>query len=117
MNSQIDLYKLNRKEFFKITISGHLDENSAISLAESLKVKMASVNNNKMSIIWNCETMTGYEPRARYVIQNIIKELKNNINRNYIITTNKIIQSGAMILSIFTSFDMKVVKSEDEIKE
>lgn len=117
MNTKLEWYKLKGKIFLRITIKDNFDEKTAIEVSENFRKELKSVSEGKVSIIWNCVDMTNYEPKARHIIQNIIKELKDKVKNNYIVTTNKLIGSGAKILSIFTAFDMKVINSESEIDE
>jgi hypothetical protein len=63
--------------------------------------------------IWNCIEMTGYEPMARVHWQNGLKEFKEKINRIWLISDKPVIIAGAKILSLFTSLDIKAVKSEE----
>lgn len=116
MNLKLEWFQLKSRRALRITIIGHLDENSANVLANDLKKELDKNDSGKITLVWNCLDMTGYEPVARMKIQNLIKSFKNQLENNYLVSTNKVIQGGAKILSIFSSFNMKVVNSEDEIK-
>ena len=74
-----------------------------------------SKKDEKIVIIWQCLEMEGYEAMARTTWQTAIKKLKSNIEAIWLITNSRVIKAGASIMSFFTSYDIKVVKSEQEI--
>jgi len=59
--------------------------------------------------------MSGFENKARVIWQKAIKRLKNQIAVVWLITDSKTIKTGAKLMSLFTSFEIKVVKTEKEI--
>jgi len=59
--------------------------------------------------------MTGYDPGARIIWQNTLKELKDQISSIRLVSKSTMIRSGAMIISMITNYNIKVVKSESEI--
>jgi len=59
--------------------------------------------------------MDDYEPLARTIWQNTINELKSQIRSMWVVTDSPIIATGAIIMSLFTSFKIKTVSSEEDI--
>ncbi len=113
-NPEIKWKILNNKEYLYFTFHDTLREkeasDSVIKWHELLNLK-----NEKRELIWNCLDMKGYEPMARIIWQRAIKELKTYIDKIWLISDSTLIQTGARIMSLFTSFDLKVVKSESDI--
>ena len=69
----------------------------------------------KFTLIWHCLEMKGYEPSSRRLWQQAMKELKAQIECIWLVSNSKVIKYGASLMSLFTSFEIKTVHSEDEI--
>jgi hypothetical protein len=72
--------------------------------------------NQKIHIVWDCLEMTGYEPMARNVWQKAIREMKGKISDIWLITHSSLIKAGAALMTIFTSYEIRVVRSREEIE-
>jgi len=70
----------------------------------------------KVTYIWECYDMTGYEPDARFAWQRAIKEHRHTTESIWVVTNSKLIKAGAMILVAFTGFPIQVVSSEADIR-
>lgn len=114
-NPQIGWCQINNLECLKFTFKGRLTEEDALKAISRWKEMFNSMKDQKIILVWNCIDMTGYEPMARMSWQRTIKELKDQIERIWLITDSAVIKAGANLISIFTSFEIKVVKSEDKI--
>ena len=113
-NPVIEVKRLNNSDYIYFTFKGKLSEKDAESGIVIWK-SFLEKSNVMRPHIWNCTEMSGYEPMARIVWQKAIKELKNKISKIWLITNSPVIIAGAKILSLFTSFDISTVKSENEI--
>ena len=112
---EIELYNLKNEDWLKFTFKGKFKGEDAITGVEEWKNIFAPIEGEKTALIWDCLEMTGFESKARTTWQQGMKELKDKIDTIWLITNSKIIKAGAKLMSAFTKFNIKVVKSEDEI--
>lgn len=115
-NPDIQWKTIKNKEHLYFTFDGTLTLNDATLATKKWTDIFKTKINGKITIVWNCLKMSGYEPMARSVWQKKMKELKNQIDIIWLITDSSIVKAGANIMSVFTSYEIKTVKSEDEIK-
>jgi hypothetical protein len=66
-------------------------------------------------MIWDASEMAGYQSDARKLWQSAMKEMKGQIGTIWLITQSPIIRMGARMMSTFSSLDIMVVRSENEI--
>ncbi len=120
MNIMLDNPNIERCEHsnqvcLKFTFKQQLTENKAIQAIEKWKQMFESEAGKKFTLIWNCQEMTGYEPMARVIWQRAIKEMKDQIDSIWLVSDSILIQTGAKIVSLFTSFDINIVNDEAKI--
>jgi len=113
---KIELYECRKDECLKFTFKGKFSTQDALSGSNEWKELFSSTNEEKIMLIWDCLEMTGYESKARVVWQQVMKELKGKIDCVWLISNSKIIRTGAKLMSAFTGFKIKAVKSEKDIK-
>ena len=113
-NPIIEMKKINNVECLNFVFSGLLTENNAAVAVDKWK-QLLNRNATKIQHVWNCKGMTGYEPMARSHWQRAIKELKGKIDKIWLVSDSALIITGAKILSVFTSFDIKTVSTEEAI--
>jgi len=113
---EIELCEVNNEDCLKFTFVDKLIEKDAIEGVKEWEDIFSSVDiNEKTTIIWDSTHMTGFENKARIIWQKTIKKLKQQIKTVWLITDSKTIHAGAKLMSLFTSFEIKVVKLEEEI--
>jgi len=115
VNPKIEWCKIKGRKCLKFTFEGVLTGIEAEKAIVIWKEEFEKQKGGKVVIIWHCLKMKDYEPAARVIWQKTIKELKSQIDSIWLVTDSLIIKTGATIMSIFTSFDTRVVGSEDEI--
>lgn len=114
-NLSIELYQIQNEDCIKFTFKGHFTENDALRGIEEWKSLFASSTDEKATLIWHCIDMTGFDNKARISWQQAIKDLKNQIECVWLITESKIIKAGVNLMKAFIGFNIKVIKSENEI--
>ncbi len=113
---EIELCDVNDEECLKFTFSDKFLKVDAEEGATEWEDIFQNVGgDDRTTIVWDTRGMSGFENSARVVWQKVIKKLKPKIGVVWLITTSKVIKAGAKLMSVFTSFDLKVVKSEKEI--
>ena len=114
-NPTIEFCALNDNDCLKFSFNGTLAESEAKAAVKEWKSCFESMNGEKLTLVWDCNNMTGYDPGARIVWQNTLNELKNQISSIWLISKSNMIRSGAMIISMLTKYNIKVVQSEGEL--
>lgn len=114
-NLIIEKKTINGIDCIHFNFTGRFTEENAINSIVKWK-EMLENQNTKIAHVWNCLQMKGYEPMARISWQKAIKELKDKIGTIWLITESSIILAGASIISLFTSMNIRTVKTEDNIK-
>lgn len=115
VNPKIEYCDINDNNCLKFSFKGTLVEEDAKNAIEVWKNFFKEREGEMITLIWDCKEMSGYDPGARIAWQNALKELKNQIANIWLISKSNLIRSGAMIVSMFTKLNIKVVQSESEI--
>jgi hypothetical protein len=113
---KVECMKMNSRDVIRISIDEMLTEKMAKDIAEKLVVEFERKGQALFCLIWNCVTMTGYDPSARMNIQKVLKAYHKRIDKSFLISDNKNIKTGGQVLSTFASFNLITVSSESEIK-
>lgn len=115
-NPKIEWITISGQKCLKFTFAEKLNGLDAREAVDKWKKYCDSASGNKIILIWDCLEMQGYDPEARNVWQNALKDLKTKIENIFVITNSSLIKMGTMAMSMFASYKMKVVGSIDEIK-
>ena len=84
-------------------------------LFKKWKEAFQSRPDDKITIVWECLNMTGYETQARIQWQETLKELQPQIKDIWLISDSNLIKTGARVMSVFTSLNIHIVDSEEDI--
>lgn len=114
-NPQIEFCNLNNTNCLKFSFNGELAESEAKVAVNEWKHLFESKNGAKLTLVWDCNKMTGYDPGARLVWQNALNEFKNQISSIWVVSKSNMIRSGAMIIAMLTNYNIKVVQTESEL--
>jgi len=113
---EIEMCEINDEECLRFTFIDKLLEADAVNGVEEWKEIFSSAEESeKITVIWDCLEMTGFDSKARVAWQKAIKQFKKQIDIVWLITDSKAIKTGAKLMSAFVSFKIKVVKSEAAI--
>lgn len=113
---EIELCEVNNEDCLKFTFNNKLKEQDAYEGVKEWEDIFSSVDSDQKSVIvWDSTQMSGFENKARIIWQKGLKKLKKQISVIWLITDSKAIKAGAKLMSLFTSFEIKVVKSEKDI--
>ena len=115
-NPKVELAEINNTECVKFTFKGHFTPEDAEYGVKEWKDFFASAGNQKVIIIWDARQMTDFDHQARVIWQHAVKKFKKQIECVWLIANSKTIRAGAKVMSAFTSFCLKAVKDEKEIK-
>ena len=112
----VELCTVQEKPCLKFTFTGTLTETGAIEAIKKWEEIFNADPSKSYNLVWICHKMTGYEPKARIIWQNTMKRYKQQIMSIWLVTNSALIRAGGMIMSAFTSYDIKVVSTEEKIK-
>ena len=112
----INFIAKNNKEYLQFDFPSHLSEAIASNAIERWNEKM-KVNNTKVSIIYNCAKMTGFDTSARRIWQDTMKQHKNQIDVIWLVCDNTFIRGAAKTMGLLTGFPIKVTKAMNDIKD
>lgn len=104
-------------EYLKISFVGIFTYEDAKWASQQWKDRFQTKSEQRIKVIFDALEMTNYEPTARSVWQQTIAELSGQIDSIWLVTDSKLIAAGAKIMSIFTSFRINTVSSEDKVYE
>ncbi len=113
---RIEWRKNTAKKCLKFTFADRLTEENAKTAVKIWQDSFKSYPKEKIVLLWDCNKMTGYDPSARNIWQSALKEMKNQIDCIWLITNSSLIKMGATFMSVFASYPINVVKTEEEIK-
>lgn len=115
-NPIIEWRDINGIRCLFFTFSGIFRKADADMAVRIWKAMFSDYPDRKFNIVWQCLAMENYEGKARKVWQETMKELKEQISMVWLVTDSVLIQAGAEIMIYFVFYDMKVVKSLDELQ-
>ncbi|MEM8965548.1 MAG: hypothetical protein AAGE93_03960 [Bacteroidota bacterium] len=104
-------------EYLKISFVGIFTYKDAEWASQQWKEQFQAKPEQRIKVIFDALEMINYEPSARSVWQQTIAELSGQIDSIWLVTDSKLIVAGAKIMSIFTSFRINTVSSEDKVYE
>ena len=114
-NPYIEWAQVKNRECLKFTFREKLTKNDAERAIEQWKQLFDKKKDEKITLVWDCHEMTGYEPLARMKWQKAMKELQNQINDIWLVSDSEEIQAGAKMMALFTSMDINYANIEDKI--
>lgn len=112
----VEWREINGKQCLYFTFKGFFDERSSIALINKWKQLMKQKTSEKVCMICNCYDMENYDSLARINFQSTIKEFEKEIETFWILTENKTIRYGGMIMGMLLKFPLKVVTKLEDIK-
>ena len=115
-NPKMEWVQKSGKTCLKFTFHGNFKEQDAELATAQWRKELACRPRERIVHIWDCLDMKDYEQPARILWSDTCKNLKNQIDVIWVITNSILIKMGATVISVFTSLNIKVVKSETDIR-
>lgn len=118
MEVTITMESKNDRHFLRFDFPDHLDVDTATAAIAVWKQEMTryTTDDIKINLIFNCSCMKGFDTAARKYWQQTMKELKDNIGVIWIVCENVFILGAAKTMGILTNFNIKAVRSLEEVK-
>ena len=115
-NPKIEWMEKSGKTCLKFTFQESFGAEDAESAIREWREALATKPQERVVHIWDCLAMKDYEQSARTMWSETCKELKDQIDTIWVITNSLLIKMGATVISVFTSLNIRVVRSENDIR-
>ena len=115
-NPKIEWIQKSGKTCLKFTFQESFGAQDAQSAVEQWREALKTKPGERIIHIWDCLGMKDYEQQARTMWSETCKELGDQIDTIWVVTTSLLIKMGATVISVFTSLNIRVVSSEDDIR-
>jgi hypothetical protein len=99
----------------KINFEGLLTHKTTLIAIQKWKEIFGQYPEQKFTLIFNSLKMSDYEQPVRLAVQETLILLKKQVASIWVITDSKVVAAGVGLVSMFTSFKIKMVTSEDKI--
>ncbi len=104
------------RECLHFLFNGKLAAEDTRIAAEKWKAEFKPRAGKKITLVWDCLALGGYDHDSRVLWQSTLGELRGQIEGIWLVTRSLIITVGANVISTFTKFKITIVASEEEIK-
>lgn len=110
--------KVNNKFYLQFDFPDYLDKEMANTAIEIWKMEMKrlSKEGSKVSLIFNCDCMSGFDTEARRNWQAAMKEHKAVITEVWVVCNNVFILGAAKTMGVLSGYSIKVTRSISEIR-
>ncbi|GAB4338948.1 MAG: hypothetical protein Kow0089_11330 [Desulfobulbaceae bacterium] len=115
-NPKIEWVRKGGRDCLKFTFQGSFRQQDAQPAIDKWREALASRPGERVVHIWDCLDMKDYEQEARTLWSEACKDLKDRIDVIWVVTRSMLIKMGATVISVFTSLNIKVVRSENDIR-
>lgn len=95
--------------------TGYVNLETISAAQKELKGFEILKSDEKPIVVIDCLKVTDYDCQVRNLVQDILLEAKDKIGRIWVITSSLEIHAAMEILSFFTSKDIKVVSSKEQL--
>jgi len=113
---KIEWERRGKSPCLRFTFGAHLGEHGAREAIAEWRRLFETAPPGKVALIWDCREMKGYDSAARTIWQETLKELRDQIGTIFLISDSAMIRMGASVMSLFSSLEIKPVRSEAEIE-
>ena len=105
--SKVTVLPLGEERYFKVSFLGHFCSDHANNLLAALKSHGID-EVERISMIWDCTEMRGYDSDARDIWQDFFNEIKSRIDVVHLISDNIAYRTAARALGIYWRVKMSV---------
>jgi hypothetical protein len=112
----IEWFDIRNKRCLLLRFDKHFSSENAQSAINILQPMIDDIN-GKLTMVWECSTMVGYDARAREAWQAFIKNIKPKIETINLVSQNIVIRTGAMVIGIFSGIKIVTWASLDDFQK
>lgn len=111
----LDWIRINGRPHLRFVFKAALTEEDCQAAIAEWRQAFEERSEEVISLVWEASEMKSYESKARKFWQEAMREMRDRIGTVWLVTGSSIIRMGASVMSLFSSIDIKVVSSQDEI--
>jgi hypothetical protein len=115
LNPTIEWRDLRNRRCLFLRFEGHLSSEDAQRAITTLS-SMVGKHEGKLTMVWECTQMGGFDTEAREAWQVFIKSIKLKIEAIHLISNNVAIRSGARVVGIFAGIKVVTWAGLDEFR-
>ncbi len=78
-------------------------------------MRLLAKDGSKVHLIFNCDSLTGFDTEARRNWQAALKEQKGNIGEVWVVCNNLFILAAAKTMGLLSGYSLKVTRSISEV--
>jgi hypothetical protein len=115
MSTTLKQHQANGQPTLTFTFQGKFTYREALKFGEAWREVFNAQPDSQFVVTFDALEMKDYEAGARITWQKIINELKSQIQEIYLVTDSRFIATGAKLMGLFTSFEIKTVSSKSDL--
>ena len=113
MNPKIAWRDMKDQRCLFLHFDGHFSADHA-QQAISVISPMVEKTEGKITMVWECSDMAGFDTAAREDWQIFIKDIRSKIERIHLVSKKIVIRSGAMVIGIFAGIKITTWAALDD---
>jgi hypothetical protein len=114
MNPIMEWRIIGGQRFLTLCFYGRFTSESADHSISSLS-PLIDAHEGKVTMIWECTKMIGYDLSARDAWQAFMKKFKSKIETVHLVSNNYLIRTGAMVIGAFTGIKICTWEHLDDL--
>lgn len=114
-NPKIEWSQKSGKECLRFVFGERLTLKEAEVAIVEWRKAFQSKADKSIILIWDCKKMKGYDNEAKAKWTEALKDMKSQIDSIWLISDSALIRLGATVMGMFSSLEIKAIKSESEI--
>ncbi|MCS6823770.1 MAG: hypothetical protein NZ529_05700 [Cytophagaceae bacterium] len=115
MENKIYMQNIYEHKCLRIVFKDHFTEPQAKEYIQTINNKIKEALPDKLCMIWDCSTMSGYDSAARVAWQQFMKENKEYLGDIWIISKNKILTTIAKAMALLTNYKLHTASDDADL--
>jgi hypothetical protein len=115
-NVKIHVSTIKNKNYLQFDFPDYLNEKVAEDAIIAWTEEINKIDSEeKVDLIFNCSTMTGFDSEARKKWQSHLKEQKNKTGNIWVVCNNIFIRGAAKTMGLLSGYPIKVTRSLNDV--
>ncbi len=114
MNPTFEWQDRKDERYLLLHFARHFSAESARDAIRTIS-PMIMKTEGKITMVWECSDMAGFDQAAREAWQIFVKDIKSKIERIHLVSNKLLIRSGAVVVGIFAGIKINTWAKIDEI--
>jgi len=113
MNPQIEWRDVKDQRYLLMHFTGHFSADNARNAISTISPLITKAE-RKITMVWECTGMAGFDIAAREAWQIFIRDIKSKIEKIHLVSNKLVIRSGAVVIGIFAGIRIATWATLDE---